>query len=250
VRVSRGSLPHAAAVRTTPLAVLAVDRHSRAWSCRPTLALVILGMVKGGYSTAAPAALAGVVLGVTAQVMRQVNGSLMALGASIAPWLTIAFVLGVMAGRSIETARRRVLVAITTSGTYLLAWLMSYHALFSIRESVTIEGAWRGAAPWVALAGPTAVIMGILAAVAHEDGVVGDICLAVPVAWSLPEIITNWESGLLNAAAVGLPAIAVAIWPIITIGRRVRLLVVAVGAVMIGGLGLAALPAILGRVHS
>jgi hypothetical protein len=70
---------------------------------------------------------------------------------------------------------------------FLFLWLVSYHATFAVRESVTQAAAWREAAPWLLLAGPVCVVLGVAAARACKSGMVGDICLALPIAWSMSD---------------------------------------------------------------
>ena len=204
-------------------------------------------------------ALAGVLLGISAQLLRQVDGPAMALGGATAPWLTVGFLLAMVGTRhsaSTGEARGR---AITTLAIYLVAWLAAYHATFSVRELIKVSEAWREAAPWFLLTGPVAVVLGVGAARSHRGGIVGDVCLALPMAWSMPEIITNLgpdqtytNSGpnWAYAVIVALPIAVLALLTIAAVGRRdVRLLRVVLAWGLLALLGLGLLP-IVRNLHS
>lgn len=134
-------------------------------------------------------------MGVLAQLLRQVPGSLMSLGASTAPWVTVGFLLAVSASRGAHTPRRAVFAGTGTVAAYLLMWLVSYHLLFVLRESVPLAAGWREAAPWLIAAVPACPILGAVAALSHEPGLLGDTCLAAPIAWSLPEALGSLTHG-------------------------------------------------------
>lgn len=189
------------------------------------------------------ACVAGLVLGITAQLLRQVDGSAMSLGAATAPWLTIGFFLAVWATRADTGPWEKHVLPIVVVGLYLLTWLLTYHATFAIRESVTQAAAWREAAPWLFVAVPASVILGFVAAATHKDGVIGDVALAVPVGWSIPEIALHVGQGWSEALVVALPAVVLALSPILAVrARQVSLVRVLGTCVVFGVLGLAVLP--------
>ena len=196
----------------------------------------------------AQAFLLGVVVGVTAQLFRQVDGPLQFLGAGIAPWVTIGFVLTVWSVRGHHSIRASGLLGAETMGVYLLVWLVSYHSLFVIRESVEISAGWREAFPWVVLAGPLCLALGFVAALTHRRGIVGDASIALPLAWSLPEIVDSLQLGWPQAAVV---LAAVALLPIVVSGRRdVSLARVALMSALFGGAAVVIVPIVFAGVRS
>jgi hypothetical protein len=211
------------------------DRPARPTSIARNLALV---------------ALAGLVLGITAQLLRQIGGPVMALGAATAPWLTVGFLLALWTTRRNTSLPEASGLGVATMALYLFVWLLSYHATFAIRESVTQAAAWREAAPWLLLAGPVSVVLGVAAAVAHKPGVVGDVCLALPIAWSMPEIAGNSKQGW-YALVVALPTAALALMPVLAVVRReVRLVRVVVACGLFAIVGLALLPVVRNYIYS
>lgn len=212
------------------------DRPARPGSTARILALV---------------ASAGLVLGITAQFLRQVQGPLMALGGATAPWLTVGFVLAVWAVRRSTSLRSGSGLGVATTAVYLFVWLFSYHASFAIRESVTQAAAWREAAPWLLLAGPVCVVLGVAAALAHKSGIVGDVCLTLPFAWSMSEITANLKQGWSYALVVALPTATLALLPLVAVGRReVRLFRVIGACAFFGAMGLGLLPVVRNLIHS
>jgi hypothetical protein len=195
--------------------------------------------------------LVGLLSGVTAQFVRQIVGPLMVVGAGIAPWLTIGFVLAVWATRRSRSLRNAGVLGAGTMGAYLLAWLISYHGLFALRESVGLFAAWREALPWLVAVGPVCLVLGLVAALSHKGGILGDVCLALPIAWSLPEVIESLEQGWSNSATVAIPIAALAVLPLVTVGRRdVSPVRVVFASVMLGGVALAFVPIVLSQIHS
>jgi hypothetical protein len=193
------------------------------------------------------ALLAGVLFGLLAQVLRQIVGPLMDIGAATAPWVTIGFVIAVWATRRSRSAA----VGIGAMAAYLYAWLIAYHALFAVRESVGLAAGWREAAPWLVVAVPACLILGWIAARSHERGILGDVCLASPIAWSVPEIVYSVRQGSSGSAAVAAVIGALALLPLVlAAGRDVRLGRVALAAVTLGVVALAVSPVLLSQVHS
>lgn len=134
---------------------------------------------------------------------------------------------------------------------YLLAWLLSYHGLFALRESVGLFAGWREALPWLVLAAPVCPVLGFVAALSHKSGILGDVCLALPIAWSLPEVIDSLAQGRSYSAIVGVPTVALALLPLVTVGRHdVSLVTVVFASAMLGWMALAFGPIVLSQVHS
>jgi len=192
--------------------------------------------------------LLGLVAGVTAQILRQIDGPPQFLGGGIAPWVTIGFVLAVWTVRGSRSLRTAGVLGAETMALYLLAWLVSYHGLFAIRESVAISATWREAFPWLVLAGPLCLALALVAALAHKTGIVGDVSLALPVAWSLPEIVDSLELGWPLVAVV---LALIAVLPIVVVGRRDGSLVrVALISALLGGAAVVVVPVVLSGVRS
>ena len=197
------------------------------------------------------ALLAGVLFGLVAQVLRQIVGPLMDIGAATAPWVTIGFVIAVWATRRSYLLRNASAVGIGTMAAYLFAWLVSYHALFAVRESVGLAAAWREAAPWLVAAAPACFILGSIAARSHKKGILGDICLASPIAWSVPEIVYSVRQGSPAGATVAAVIGAVALLPLVfAAGRDLRLARVALASVALGTVALVLSPIVLSQIHS
>lgn len=182
----------------------------------------------------------GVALGLIAQVLRQVPGQTMQFGAATAPWLSIGFALAVWAVRL--RAPGRVLIG------YLMAWLVAYHLLFALGQSVALSAAFREALPWLILALPVCLVLARVATLATASGAIADLCLAVPIAWSVPETLENVQRGdIVVAAAIAL----LAFLPLAASQRRdIRLLTFVIGAVILGGLAVLVGPVVRGQIHS
>jgi len=100
------------------------------------------------------AVMIGAILGVVAQFLRQVPGVLMILGASTAPWVMVGFLLAFLVSGGTRTLRNSILAASGIVAAYLLGWLVSYHLLFVLRESLSPVAGWREATPWFVAAVP------------------------------------------------------------------------------------------------
>lgn len=208
--------------------------------------------------------LAGVIMGVLAQFIRQIPGALMDLGASVAPWVMVGFLLAVWASRGARTTRKAVLIATGAIAAYLVMWLVSYHLVFVVREHVRLAAGWREAAPWLLVTIPASPFLGTIAALSHRDGFLGDLCLVAPIAWSLPEIVKSLRGGLLVDAAWAAPladrltagasiAVPVTILAALLIHmaareRRLRATSLLAAAVTLGALGVAILPIFRGLI--
>jgi hypothetical protein len=198
------------------------------------------------------ASLTGALLGVLAQFLRQVPGALMSLGASTAPWVMVGFILAASASRGARTLRKAIFVSTGTVVAYLLAWLVLYHLLFVLRESVPLAAGWREAVPWLVTAVPACPILGAVAALSHKPGRLGDTCLAAPIAWSLPEALGSLGQGWSGVAAIVIPvAVLFALLVRMTIvERRVRAITLLTAAVALGALGVFLFPAVRSLIPS
>ena len=188
----------------------------------------------------AEALVAGIGLGVVAQILRQVQGEPMQLGVATAPWLTVGFALAVWAAR--RRAGGRVLVA------YLFAWLVAYHVLYALGQPVPFSAAFREALPWLVLTLPVCLALAPAAVLARRRGIVGDVCLAAPISWSLPEALKNAQRGDI---VVAVAITVLAFLPVAAAGRRdVRVVTVVVAVLAFGALALAVGPIARSHIHS
>lgn len=196
--------------------------------------------------------LAGALLGVLAQFLRQAPGVLMSLGASTAPWVTVGFLLAASASRGALTPRKAIFVGTGTVAAYLLAWLVSYHLLFVLRESVPLAAGWREAVPWLVGAVPACPILGAVAALSHKPGILGDACLAAPIAWTLPEALGSLGQGWSVGSAVVIPvAVLAALLIRMAIAeRRVHAITLLSAAVTLGTLAVALFPVVRSLIRS
>lgn len=186
------------------------------------------------------ALLGGIGLGVIAQLLRQVQGEAMQFGGATAPWLTIGFGLAVFAAR--RRAGGRVLAI------YLLSWLVAYHVLYALGQSVAFSAAFREALPWLILTIPVCVALTPLTALARKKGIVGDACLAVPIAWSIPETLGNAQRGDVFVATA---TAMLALLPFAAAGRRdIRIATVAVAVVVFAAVALLVGPLVRSHIHS
>jgi hypothetical protein len=95
------------------------------------------------------------------------------------------------------------------------------------------------------------VVLGVAAAVAHKSGIVGDVSLPLPIAWSIPEITANFRQGWSYAVVVAIPTATVALLPFVAVGsREVRLVRVVVACALFAIVGLALLPVVRNYIHS
>jgi len=168
----------------------------------------------------------------------------------------MGFVLAVWATRRSRSLRSGGVLGAETMAAYLLAWLLSYHGLFALRESVGLFAGWREALPWLVLAPPVCPVLGFVAALSHKSGILGDVCLALPIAWSLPEVIDSLAQGrsysaIVDIPTVDIPTVALALLPLVTVGRHdVSLVTVVFASAMLGWMALAFGPIVLSQVHS
>jgi hypothetical protein len=165
---------------------------------------------------------------------------------------TIGFLYAVWATRRSTSLRRASGFGVATMVVYLVVWLLSYHVTFSIRESVTMADAWREAAPFLVLAGPASVIVGVAAAAAHKRDFAGDVSLALPIAWSTPEVVTYSTEGWTYAVLVAIPTAVLALLPLVAVRRRrdIRPLRVLVACCSFALAGLALLPLLRNLIRS
>ncbi|MGH2736568.1 MAG: hypothetical protein ACRDKZ_13390 [Actinomycetota bacterium] len=195
-------------------------------------------------------AAAGLLLGTVAQFLRQMRDPFMQLGAATAPWLTAGFVLTIWMTWPDTTRHAPWRRGIASMGLYLSGWLLSYHSVFAIRESVTAADAWREAAPFALLAVPTSFMLGAAASALNTSTIWRDLSLALPVVWSLPEIVTSAREGWAHAAAVALPTAALALFPLLWVRPDTRMLLrVAIAGTLFGAIGLLMLPVIRSYIH-
>jgi hypothetical protein len=180
------------------------------------------------------ACILGLLAGAIAQYLRQSGNALSTLGGATAPWITAGFLL------SLRVARRRstyegAVWASAVLATYLLAWLLSYHTVFAIRESVDASLAWLDARSFVAAVTPVCIVLGLIAAFSYHKGLLGYVCVALPLGWSLPEAYLAVQRGWSYAIVVALPTLALSAIPLIAIRVQKRNgLIIALSATICG----------------
>ena len=182
-------------------------------------------------------ACAGALVGLIAQILRQLNGAndaFMALGGSTAIWVAIGFLL-VRQTASALPARDRIAWVSVTAAAYLFAWLIAYNTLFGIREHLEFTQVWPQMRYWLAAVAPLCVAIGFIATESRRKNLLGDICLALPLGWSLSEIYSNARLDAAHIAVVSIPTFLVASLPLLALRRRRwSLLIVAVAVLVIG----------------
>jgi hypothetical protein len=182
-------------------------------------------------------ACAGALVGLIAQILRQLNGAndaFMALGGSTAIWVAIGFLL-VRQTASALPARDWIAWVSVTAAAYLFAWLIAYNTLFGIRERLDFAQVWPQMRYWLAAVAPLCVAIGFIATESRHKDLLGDICLALPLGWSLSEIYSNARLGTAHIAVVSIPTLLVASLPLLALRRRKwSLLIVAVAVLAIG----------------
>lgn len=181
---------------------------------------------------------AGALTGLIAQYLRQKSGAddaFMALGGSTAIWVSIGFLLARQTA-SARPARDRVAWVSVASAAYLFAWLIAYHALLGHRDHLDFAQVWPQMRYWVAAVAPACLVLGYIATESLRKDLLGDICLALPLGWSLSEIYSSARAGGAHIAVVSFPTLLVASLPLLALRRRPKwaLLAVAVTVLAIG----------------
>lgn len=188
----------------------------------------------------AEALITGAGLGIIAQVLRQVQGETMQFGAATAPWLSVGFAMAVLAARRREAGR--------VLAVYLISWLVAYHILYAVGQSVPLSAASREALPWLVLSLPVCVALTRVATLARGRGLVADACLAVPIAWSLPETVSNARrSDFVVAATIAV----LALLPVAAAQRRdFRIATIAIAVALFAAVAFLVGPIVRSHIHS
>lgn len=170
------------------------------------------------------AAVAGAGGGILASILRLGPQALSGLAGGIAFWAAIAFIVA-----RTGWSRRS---SIVLSAVYLSAWLVAYYCT----QRIVIVGAssrlFGAAVPWIVLLFPGALMLGIAAATSRRRTLVGDICLALPIAGGVPELLRDLSHGA-AFVAVGVATLMIGCAPLVAERRRgVNFLAVAAGFVV------------------
>jgi hypothetical protein len=176
--------------------------------------------------------IAGALAGVIAQLLRQHVGPLSTLGAATAPWVNFGFVC-VVTRRLNGGFLERALNGAVLMAAYLFSWLLSYHTLFAIQQSVSVAVAWSQARPWIVAVAPASAVVGFLVASRRWNDWRTDACMSVALAVSFPEVLRAFERGWTYMLIVGAPTAAVGALPltIVARGRRTDTIAVVVSSV-------------------
>jgi hypothetical protein len=181
---------------------------------------------------------AGALTGLIAQYLRQKTGAddaFMALGGSTAIWVSIGFLLARQTAGA-RPARDRIAWVSVAAAAYLFAWLIAYHALLGVHDHLDFAQVWPQMRYWLVAVAPACLILGYIATESLRKDLLGDICLALPLGWSLSEIYSSARVGGAHIAVVSIPTLLVASLPLLALRRRRRwsLLVVAAMVLLIG----------------
>lgn len=179
--------------------------------------------------------LAGLAMGVVAKLLgEEGNRALLSLAAGTAIWLGIGFILVSELNRRWEVTHR-LLWSWVLVAAYLYAWLLTYHLTDLLVSGASGWTVWSESRIWVACVAPACVVLGSLATRSLNTGALSEACLAVPLAWSLPEVVTAIHHGWSYALIAGVPILAVACVPLYRERSRLRRPSVIVVTAMLGG---------------
>ena len=189
------------------------------------------------------AALLGLGVGVLAQVLRESDSEAVStLGGGTALWVTIGFLLARRVARTWQGPDRPAWACVAVAA-YLLAWLLGYHALFAVHEHLPGDAAWVEARYWVAAVTPACIVIGLAATWSLRPGLLGDVSLALPLGWSLPEAYLGIERGWTFAAVVAVPTIVAGLTAVaVARDRRRNAVTITFAALAIGLVGYLAYP--------
>lgn len=178
---------------------------------------------------------AGLVVGLIAKLLGEAgNQALGSLGTGMAIWLGIGFIMVSELTRKWQVANGLWWTCALVA-TYLYAWLLAYHLTYLLLDSAPGWTVWGESRLWVAAVAPSCVVLGILATCSLKTGHLAEVCLAIPIAWSLPEVVSAVHHGWSYALIVGAPTLAVAVVPLFRARLRVRHPVTIVATAMLGG---------------
>lgn len=194
------------------------------------------------------AVLAGAMLGALAKLLGLIDGPMMVLGQSVAVWMTTGFLIARLAA-SEEDSTDGAVRASSAMAAYLGTWLLAYTLVYGIQDPGGFRAAWLNERVFFILLPATAGVVGLLVSASRRTGAIGDMALAAPLAWTVPEAIamslTGWQYALLAAV----PSLFLGAVPLLTRGeRRVSWFAYTVACVCGGAVALMLLWAVTGRV--
>lgn len=193
----------------------------------------------------------GLAVGALAQMLTisESRGAVAALGASTAAWVTIAFLLAVRTARSWSDRDRWAWTSVVTAA-YFYCWLIAYHLLSAAIEGVPPWMVWAEARVWVVAVAPACALLSLLAIGSLRTGRLGDMCLAAPLAWSIPEVVQAAYDGWSFVVLITIPTLLAAVMPLHMVrGRRPRPLVVTLTAALGGAAFTALRPLLVTTLH-
>jgi hypothetical protein len=79
-------------------------------------------------------------------------------------------------------------------------------------------------------------VLGFIATESLRKDLLGDICLALPLGWSLSEIYSSARVGGDHIAVVSIPTLLVASFPLLALRRRWWSLLIVIGVVLVVGI--------------
>jgi hypothetical protein len=179
-------------------------------------------------------ACAGGLMGFAAETLRASgNDALSTLGGATAIWITIGFLLAQQIARG-RPAYDRIAWISVVSAAYLFAWLIAYHVLFGVLEHLSFAQVWPEARYWIAAVAPACLALGFVAVSSLRDDWLADVCLVLPLGWSLPEVYLSARAGVSYLALVSIPTLLVALVPIARARDRKWRLLIAGAALLMG----------------
>lgn len=153
----------------------------------------------------------GAVCGLLASILRLGPQAISGLVGGLAFWATVGFLVS----RSTPSTRKAVALAVV----YLATWLATYY----ITQRLLIDGAssriFGAAVPWMVLLLPGGTVLGLAATASRRRSLLGDFCLALPMAGAAPEFVRDLPRGPLTVT-VGLVTVCVGALPLIRESRR------------------------------
>jgi hypothetical protein len=162
---------------------------------------------------------AGLTLGCAAQGLTASDTWLTDIGMSWAVWMNMGYVFVALAWQR-WVGRDRLAWMCVAAAVYLYGWLLAYHLLFWSVETVPGWTVWAESRSWVVAVPVACVVLGFVGLGASRSGRLGDICLALPLAWSLAEAVGVISTGWASVLLLAVPSLAVASIPLVANWRR------------------------------
>ncbi len=189
----------------------------------------------GASRALAIAIVAGLPAGATAQLLGYAGGAPWYLGAGMAFWVTLGFLVTRRTAQ-VWAGRDRTAWACVVMAAYLFTWLLAYHVLYALLEHAPAVVVWDETRLWVAAVAPACAVLGVAATLSLRQGLAGDVCMALPLGWSLPEVVLAVQHGWSSALVAGLPTLLAGMAPLYVARTRRRRWSTVIVVALAGGL--------------